>query len=73
MYLEPKEKVILASFLSLILASQTHELRKKSQKKPENESNSQRRVISDSFFSSTSIPIPIIIPINIDIVIKTLF
>ena len=38
MYLEPKEKVILASFLAPILASQTHELMKKSQKKPEDKS-----------------------------------
>ena len=73
MCLEPKEKVILASFLNPILALQTHELRKKSQKKPENKSKLTTSRDIRQFFSLTSIPIPIIIPINIDIVIKTLF
>ena len=65
LYLEQKEKVILGFFLVLILVSQSADLRKKFQKKPDNKRKIKTsRDVTQFFWSATSIIISIVISIN---------
>ena len=65
LYLERKEKVILGFFLVPILVSQSADLRKKSQKKPDNKRKIKTsRYVAQFFWSAISIIISIIISFN---------